>query len=85
MKTFLFRFSRLLSIISYLVIFIGISLIFIHIEDLLKETYWESEWYTILEFFVMFFLIPITINLTFNWMIFGKVTHWIKIIDEEEK
>ena len=53
-------------------------MIFIHIEDLFKETYWESEWYTILEFFVMFFIIPITINLTFNWMIFGKVTHWIK-------
>ena len=71
MKTFLFRFSRVLSILTILMLFIFNGSVFFLIYKVSGETYGIISY--IISTVVIF--IPILI---FNWLCFGKLNIWIK-------
>ena len=67
MKNFLFRLSRLFSVLTFIILF-GLTIHFFRECDKFGE-------YMITLFMMFLFSIPI---ISFNWLCFGKFTFWIK-------
>ena len=74
----MFKFSRFLSIINFSFIILGLFIIVIYTEYFMREIFWEKEWIKILKFLFIFLLIPTFLNIIFNWIIFRKLTVWVK-------
>ena len=83
MKMFVFRLSRLISVIFITIIVIylllGIFAIFLNFEKFIYELNTMSV--LLFKYVMLTFLIvvaPILIILLFNWLTFGKLSLWLK-------
>ncbi len=76
MNIFLFRFSRLISLIFHTIsvcTFLGYAYLYI-------VTYPNQniEWMTVAQFIFFLIILPQFSIIIFNWLSFGKITLWIK-------
>lgn len=76
MNIFLFRFSRLISLIIH-TISVCTFLVYAYFYI---ETYPNQyiEWRTVAQFIFFLIILPQFSILIFNWLSFGKITLWIK-------
>jgi hypothetical protein len=81
MKTFLFRLSRLISIIGHTVGVIAI-LFFAYtvIENQDGYKYWNGI--RVISSLFLTIILPQIIILIFNWLSFGKLSLWVKKIND---
>jgi hypothetical protein len=75
MKSFLFRLSRLLSFLGFLIIIVSwVFPIYFFIDNGFKLPIWDK----FIPYIFSTTLIPPTVILLFNWLCFGKISIWIK-------
>ena len=74
----MFRFFRFLSIINFSIIFLGLIIIFLYTEYLMRVIFFEKEWVKIVKFLFIFLFIFAFLNIISNLIIFGKLTVWVK-------
>ena len=79
MKIFLFRLSRVLSVITVLLLLYFFNMIYDGFDN--RENW---KWYGIFSIIIFSYLIFVPI-LTYNWMSFGKFTFWIKSPNKENE